>query len=74
MREVLCVGGTHAHFYKPSACTLLPVYKPSAWRLGHLVSEQSALLGGLSASRLEPFCPQQTAQLGTLSWRVPFAP
>ena len=55
---------------------LLPACKPSARRFEHLVSEQSALpvLGGLSASRLGQHGPQQTAQLGTLSWRVPFAP
>ena len=44
-------------------CTLLPVYKPSARRLDHLVSKQSTRLGGLSASRLELLGPQKTARL-----------
>jgi len=71
-------GAIHAHYllptpkrtgvvYRRNTCTLLPVYKPSARRLDHLVSEQSTRLGGLSASRLEHLGPQLAARLGGLS-------
>ena len=56
-----------------NTCILLPDHKPSTRRLEHLVSEQPALLGGLSASRLEQLGPQETARLEGPFETVPLA-